>query len=80
MLGPLLPGGCLTSPFFLHPLGLAGAPSGIFWVLGGQRHRARKVRNPLRRLRGTGPSVSLLRTGRGVPGQCPWAESRWHMA
>lgn len=79
-LGPLLPGGCLTSPFFLHTLGLAGAPSGIFWVLGGQRHRSRKVRNPLRWLRGTGPSVSLPLTGRGVPGQCPWAGSGWHMA
>lgn len=79
-LGPLLPGGCLTSPFFLYPLGLAGAPSGIFWVLGGQRHRAGKVHNLLQRLRGAGPSVLLPRTGKGVPGQCPWAGSRWHMA
>ena len=36
--GPLHPEGRLTSAFFLNPLGLARAPSAIFWVLSSQRH------------------------------------------
>lgn len=46
-LGPLHPEGCLTSTFFLNPLGLTCTPHAMFWILGGQRHRACRVCNPL---------------------------------
>lgn len=58
-LRPFHPEGCLTSTFFLKPLRLACAPSAMFWVLGGQRHRAPKVHDLLQRLLGAGPSFSL---------------------
>lgn len=42
-LGLFHPVGCLTSAFFLNPLGLACAPSAMSGIWGGQRHRALKV-------------------------------------